>query len=160
MNSLWGLKPPRFVLKHNYQDVHSIVMPEPSIILIQYKPEPEIITNYKGDIIDEEKWFRFNCRLRFENLSVQESRNIGLILGWPAIYTNDGPDVIVFYPDNTVSYYSEIVVVDDYDWLQIENKSFYDGIEMTLKGIRRRSNYIAGYDSLNIASSNKYISGA
>jgi len=157
MDSLWGLHPPKFVLKHNYTDVHSIVMPEPVIILPQYKPEPEIIQNYKGDTIDEDKQFRFACALRFENLTVQESRNIGLILGWPAVYTNDGPDVIVFYPDNTVNYYSEVVTIEEYEWLHIENKAFYDGIEMTLRGVMRRSNYIAGYDSLNIASSNKYI---
>ena len=157
MDSLWGLHPPKFVLKHNYTAVHTIVMPEPVIILPKYKPEPEIIKNYKGNIIDEEKWFRFDCKLRFEKLSVQESRNIGLILGWPAVYTNDGPDVIVFYPDNTVSYYSEVVTVDDFDWQQIENKSFFDGIEMTLRGISRRSNYIAGIDALMIDSTNKEI---
>jgi len=159
MDSLWGLHPPKFVLKHNYSVIHSIVMPEPTLILPQYKPEPEIIQNYKGDTIDEEKWFRFACDLRFENLTVQEARYIGLILGWPATYTNDGPDVIVFYPDNTISYYSEIVTVADYEWLHIENKSFFDGIEMTLRGVIRRSNYIAGSDALIMASSNKYIVG-
>lgn len=157
MDSLWGLHPPKFILKHNYQTVHTIIMPEPAHILSQYKPEPEIIDNYKGDRIDEEKWFRFWCDLRFENLSVQDSRNIGLVLSWPVVYTGDGPDVVVFHPDHTVDYYSEVICINDYEWLHIENKSFYDGIEMTLKGIRRRSNYIAGYDALNIASSNKYI---
>jgi len=149
MNDFWGTHPPKLVLRQDDETVQTILLPIPQKMRIQQVPEFETEKNYLGNVIYEEKFFRFRIDLRFEDLTAEMIDYIYTALAWPK--------EINFHPDREVDYFAIPVTVEDYEEEDLEDKVFLKAIDITLRGKDRSKTILKGLESLLVIDEDECI---